>query len=1125
MAITPTNAQAATVTVSTPTAITKTKSSQETATDSSDSLSFATSETTDNTDDTVASNADSEQTATTTTAASTTPTKAEDLNKTYNDAKDQTDTANKAATDANESLAALQKLLADKNLTQTDDWQDKLQSALTDFKVKSEAFTGGVTATDATVAAYQKAIDALIASKPNAVDKVTQGDNDSQGNSIAKYDNLVKTYKDEVEKQLAGLQNNLDNYDNASGVNVAQTALEAAAEALNTAMGAAGTTVGNLTDLKATYDKALTAYNAAVTAYNDKATTDIPTIETNKTGDSETTKNPSDQAFEDLKNYLNTKETYDAANDAYKETMGKTGKVTANLKTWQTAVDQYNAALKTLQDIGLSDITAVDAAEIKAAKAAVQKASDATVTAQKAYDAAVDYIQNNDEFAKISTDFYAARKNFEQKQQDAKGVRPTAKPEDVEEALAVFTTIQKDYYDPVMDALAEKAKALSAKLETLQAKVGAWNTAYTAYLAAVKGKATEDITIPNLPDFGTLGQSVTEAQTALNGSTADLQTSQDEYKAALDAYQAALDKNGINQKATDGTLPDLTAFNDSLQTQFTANNKTMAGAEALVAVKNAERALQQKANEINGYVTGINNTQAVWQATSDTSAETGAWNLLATQLTAIGNQFLTTGDAYPTAGESYKTLLNDYLTSIEAYNNAVTEKDRLVASTYTDADTVTSSISDFKASLDTFQKAYDTLMDAIKASAPDADANKKAQTSLSNGTQLSTDGTPSQTSDKGVKFVPQAIYMVGGSSLESIASQPFDVEDPAEGLVNFNIGQLTFDTDDLGNIKRADLIEGFDAQGNPIFMLSETDKARWMGVFRQKLLPSYVNNDNNKTYHLAGYFVPGTGTDATNPARPDGYYTFTTLDPITEFFNNFLGSTMNLRTNPSWYFYYVAEPDDITKTETDEEGQTSTVSAITMPTAEGVAGLTAVNTALALTAEGELTAEEPTVNAMPDAPKTLPYLAGGDSINTKLGELDISQAPTISLNQVKAPTDPTDPSDPTNPTNPTDPADPSNPSRPVNPDNGNDHDDSDDDHGNPNENDAEETGGLDKDENTNLPQTGGIQTGKQQVKSSLPQTGDCQAQQRRLQAIGSALLSLVVLVGGLTIRKRRDQRN
>ncbi len=1079
MAITPTNAQAATVTVATPSAITATETNQAVATDHSGSLSFGTPETTTTTNNDIDDattksvaddNADREQTPPTAAEdANTTPTKAEDLNNTYTDAKDQTDNANKAATDANKSLAVLQALLADEKLTQTDGWQAKLQAALDDFKAKADAFTGSVTDTDATVAAYQKAIDALIVSKPNAVDKVTQGE-DGKGNTIADYDNLVKAYKEQVEQQLAGLQNNLDNYDNATGVNAAQTALKTAAVALNDAIDKSNTTttVTNLTELKAAYDEALAAYNAAVDTYNENenATTKIPTVQTNADGETDDGKNPSDQAFEDVKNYLNAKEAYTAAKNAYDNTAGKADQVTKHLTAWQTAVTQYNEALKTLQDIDLSGITAADTAKIKEAKA-VQDASVATIKAQKAYDAAT------------SAD-------------------------------------EKD-----ADELASTAKELSTKLATLQATVDAWNKTYTAYLAAVKEKAAEDIAIP---DLGTLGQSVTTAQTALSGSTVALQTSQTTYKNALDAYQAALDAYNTGQNAARGDLPDLTAFNDSLQTQFTANNQTMAGANALVAVKNAERALQQKVNEINGYVTGINNTQAVWQVTADAGAETGAWNLLTTQLAAIGSQLSTTGAAYQTAGKSYETLVNNYLASITAYNNAVTEKDRLVASTYTDVNTVTSSISAFKESLDTFQNAYDELMNTIATNAPDLDANEKAQTSLSNGTQLSTDGTVSKTSDRGVRFFPQGIYMIGGSSLESIASQPFDEKDLAEGLVNLNIGQETFDANDLGIINKADLIKTEDEQGNAIYKLKEADKARWMGVFRRKLLSTYV--DNGKTYHLAAYFVPGTNADNTNPARPGGYYTFTTLDPITEFFNNFLGSSPNIGNNPYFYFYYVAEPDNITKTETDEAGQTSTVSAITMPTAASIDNLTAVNTNLALTANGTL-ASEPTVSEMTDDSATLKY-RGGDTVETTLGELSIESASTITLNHAEVPTDPTDPSKPdgsTDSTDPTDPADPGNPSRPVNPDNGSNHDYSGDDHGNPNDDDAEEPGGLDKDENIALPQTGASKTVKQQVISALPQTGDRQTQQRRLQVIGTALLSLVVLVGGLTIRKRRDQRN
>lgn len=897
------------------------------------------------------------------------------LSETYDDAKTQTDQANTAAETANAHLAELQALLADPDLTQTEGWQDKLQAQLAQFQDAAAAFGATKAQTDATVADYQAAIDAVIADKPNAVATVTQG-SETTGQTMTDYDGLVTDYQQQVTTALEKIATQVKNYTQVDTINAAQATLQTAAETLNAQLKAVGPgdDLTMLQDAKAAYDTALSAYNTAVSTYDDQQV-----IHQNAADETDETKNPADTSFDKLVDYLNTKTAYDAAHQAYQDTADQAIETQKNLEAWQKAVTAYQTALDQVQSINVAQLKKADATAMTAAKTDITDKATALETAQATYLA-------------------------------------TSKEDDV--------------------AVKAASDAVNNAIKALNESVSAYQTVYQTYLNDVETQATKELPAP--VDLTAPQQAVLEAQATLQTSVTDFQESQTHYQTALTNYQASLDAAQVDLKASDVAIGDLTTLKTKLTNQFVANEAAMKVANQLPAVKQAESELQQRVNQINGLVTGINHNQEVWQAISDAAAATNTWAYMATSLQTVGDNALAMTELYKTAIKdttSYRTLVETYATALTAYNQ-VADTDASLKNTYTAPDQLEANLTEFSEQMTNFETAFHNLLDSIASNVPNADYNEQAKETMQKIENLSTDGSISGLEVLGARPIVPTVAYYEGPNLSSFLSDGL-VE--ASGNLNSdwhltipaimpNDVTLMNEAGEPTNI--ADVVEG----QKYYYRINDDVLGGYAAAFRKNLPATYVGEDG-LLYRLTGTIVRGNlkdkdGSNVVQLASPKAlsdFYVFTTTDPIAEFMGLLKGSSTYTQNAASYKFYYVADTQN-SKQITDSDGHTRTTSAVTLPSVEAIQDLTNTATDLVLTATGTL----PTVPA-PNAvavPEMTSYL-GGTPLTTELTLDQIDQAPLLTLNKVAQPTPPTDPDEPVDPS--TDPVTPMIPVGPINP--------------------------------------------------------------------------------------------
>lgn len=895
------------------------------------------------------------------------PEPAGDLTETYDGAKTQTDQANAAADEANQSLADLQALLADPDLTATAGWQDKLQDQLAQFQTAVDAFGAEKENTDATVAEYQAAIDAVIASKPNAVETVTQG-TETTGQTLADYDTIVTDYQQQVAMELQKITDQAQKYGQVQTVNTAQTELQAAAEVLNAKIKAAqpGDDLTDLQKAKATYDIALEAYNTAVSAYDDSQV-----IHQNADDETDETKNPADATFDQLVDYLNTKPAYDTANQAYQATADQVAQTQVDLEAWQQAVKAYQTALDQVRGIDITQLNKADATAMTTAKKTIIENATDLETAQEIY---------------LSTD--------------------------AENDGAVKTA---------SDKVNEAIKALNESVATYQ-------DVYEAYQEAVDTQAKIAVNEP--VDLTTPQQAVLDAQTKLTTSVAKLQESQMAYQTALANYQASLDEAQVDLKASDSMLSDLTELNDGLTEQFNANEAVMAIASKLPAVKQTETKLQQRINQINGLSIGINHNQEVWQAISDAAAATNTWAHIATSLQTIGDNALAATERYKAAivgtdaVSSYEALVADYERALTDYNEIATSP---LKNSYAAPDQLATNLKTFSDEMATFDEAFQNLLTSIASNVPNEVNNEQAKESMQTIENLSTDGSFSGTIVGIRRFAPIVVWYEG-LNLSGFINNDDVIDLNEEGgleLPTLYPKDLTLVNEAGEPTTKEEVVEG----QKYYLQVSDSVLGELEVALRRNLPAAYVG-ENGKLYRLTGLIVPGNmyakdGSPIDQLAAPtdlSDFYTFTTTDPISELMGMFKGFSTYAQNQPSFKFYYVADDQNV-KQVTDSTGTTKNISKITLPSVETIQDLTNTETDLAVATKGGL----PIVSAPNEVevPTAMTYLSGAQiSTDLTLGQID--QAPILTLNKVTQPTTPTDPTDTLEPD--TDPVPPIYPS-------------------------------------------------------------------------------------------------
>jgi len=932
-------------------------------------------------------------------------TKPADVNSGYEAANEQVDESNQKADEANDSGAKLEDLVNDKDLTKQPDWQETVKNAIDDYKDKTEAFTETNVDTDKVVNDYQEIVDKTIENKPNVVQTVTDNNGDEQTDAtISTYDQAVSDYKQQISDQLTKVQKNLDTFNDSEVVNQKNIGLTDAAKALNEGL---SNNLSNekLTELKDNYDLALTEFNTAVTDYNSKNVTDNPLVEQSV--------NPTDDTF---KNILDYNDTYNAANQAYKDTVTKSTTVHNDITDWKFKVDKYNAALTEINKA--SDTVALDETDLTDTALAVSNAKDAVKTAQDSYD-------------------------------------------------AVFLSGDTD---KIMNSGAQVAEDLAKATNDLKAKVDAWNLAQADYRTALESNGEGQVSVQ--PNLSELKNSVNKAQTTINGHLDELKTSQATYQNTLDDYQAILTKLGSDQVVTD--VPDLADFEKHLSEVFQKNNDLMGKAEKFQAVKNAEAGLQQKIDKINGYAFAINNNQAVWNdiTSAAISSNTGGisqWTKLTDVFRTVGENFKDLSARYGLAINgnvesdvpSYESLVDIYQTNLSDYDGNT--------GNYTSVDELVASYNQFSQKLTDFSESFQNMIDELDKNAPNQEFNEKTVNNMTDMTSLSTTGdkTASVESREGGNTINVFSYF--GDNLD------FFLNNTALRL-NWVLKppsiQIKYDdkifTDSKGNV-----IPNTDADGNPLASydneqsqytrISDSKRIEMEDLLRSDFLPTFTKND--VTYQLTSVFVPGQVNSSKNlPEELEDYYVFTSADPISEFMDMFIGIGTNDTSNTMFKFYYTANtPGIVSEVVADSvTGDLKEQATVEIPGVEDIKDLTKSDLAKLSQVDDSTILPTTTKVEKTDIVQTMGNYAAGYNIENDFDEISLDKAPKITLNQFETPgssgesnesggstssTNPNDESESTDPEESTDtekpigPTDPANPEEPSNPTNNGESDD------------------------------------------------------------------------------------
>ncbi|WP_125713625.1 hypothetical protein [Companilactobacillus kedongensis] len=966
----------------------------------------------------------------------------------YTNAQDQVDNANGKADVVNDSLAKLQELLNDPNLTSQTDWQTTLQNAMSEYQNNAAEFSGTTTKTQELINVYQAKINETIKDQPNAVNQVT--DTETTGTQLSDYQQLTDNFKKNVADQLQTVQTNLDNYTVSDQVNQASASLNSAAAALNNGLADSTNTSADLENLKTTYDAAVTEYNTAVTAYNDKSGSTMATISSDDVPDIT-------QILADIK----VKESYDTAVDAHSDVQNKVDSYQGTVTSWQDAVKAYNDALN-----GLKMSDKANDSDLRAAQKAVEDAANKITEMQEKYNTVILDPNNKDiilNYVNLSKIFPNEFESYETAEADhaskvhaletaknsllkaqQKGLEISHYEEQVslkeadlataEEVLKAAEQVVNDVSAPyklkyvdLLQAKQDVIEQYNNALIDLHDKLTAWQTAYGEYNKAVISTSNSEQT---LPDFDKLQKAVDTSQAEVEEALGEISSSQSDYKTDLDSYQTALDNGGQNIKAIDDALPDLSALQKELTEQFAQNTEVMNSTPKLLAVINAESQLQQRIVQINNIVLAVNSDQEMLKTIYNAAYQGDTWSILTSEFKAIGDDLISKAADYKAAingGDnnlSYADLVNTLETAKADYDTSD------ITYTYPNVTNVNEQYETFNTNFTNFETSYNGLLNFLNNSSPNEKNNADAVKNMKDGSILSTSGVAASVEDSDEGNSQINIYTYLGEDLNYFV-----------GKNNNDLHSYMYEyykDDDGFLVNEEDKILSTSSTGTEYYSVSQNLLDELRGVLNWMIVHS-VEKDGI-TYHLTGVKVPGAGsnTDTTVNNLSD-IYTFTSLDPVEELMNMFTGISININANTQFLFFYTASPKDGTGDNTNLAGKDTLPGLKTFSTETLDSSGDWHNGSLISGSE----IDNPAPNKASNSGGTITgTYSGGETIDNTFDPLTIKQAPTITLNEVKEISNPdnpgtTDPSTPEipDPDNPgtTDPGEPETPD-PENPD-------------------------------------------------------------------------------------------
>lgn len=902
----------------------------------------------------------------------------------YQTAKDKTDHANVLAAKANQSAAALQALLKDPKPNDTA-WLTQVNAALNDLAKTSSDFTGTKINTDEVVAAYQAALNNLPNQpQPSAIQKVQVGSKDEAA-TLANYSKLVDAYTSQVNTILAKVKNGQANYATAEALQAAQKQLKAAADQLNAAI-----------------KQAVDSANNGDTAATEHAVTAPDT----------------------------TGRTLDDYKHAYDD-----------------ALTAHNSNVAVYNDTTTDPTQKIDP---------VGTNPDTSTTPDPTKNPAqTDYDQFKDEVTKA-----AAQNNAH------------------------------NHYAAANAAYNKTQTALTGLANT----VGAWQTAADNYNKMVAD--VNDGTQVTTADL-TAGQAaVTKAQTDLATAVNQFASVNDTYNQALADYQTALNdytaKTGKNAQTAalgygssdaNSTWNQFQSTITKLQNDFTGTDTTAVPAQneaimqqnlvkfqAIQDIGAAARNLQVKVEQINAAAKAQQNAVDTWNSDIAAAKADGRWAFFFEQLHLAGDD-LTVKDyqyidavngtmtpitsitsavdygktytniqvgqatdnsaadiAKDATKASYASAVTAYLDAVNAYNATVTNaQDKLSTGDPTDAATAIKNVNDLKNALegtDGFSVQYQKLIKTLAGLAADPDQNAQALKTLANPEKLSTDGSAAaqkKYSRKIQTLMESVIFSSGswdriltvnnGKDAAFVSSQTFN---PTEYTVT--------DNEVAHQVSAAALKRIFEGQWKDSDW-KDSDFA---------LQPTYTMD--GVTYYLAGYgiFQASNGVGSLNGTTTNQFYTFTSADAEQEFVNNGLKLSGDSSQNSYVNFYYISKADYSQLIPTPKPNKAANVNSVKTP---GLTMASVSSYGLDTAVPAPTTTDTVTANGPA-------YLAGTPvAPDYQSSDTTIQGAPTITLNQPKAPSTPGTPGspgpgtpdDPSAPTTPSDPGTPGEPSTPDQP--------------------------------------------------------------------------------------------
>lgn len=908
----------------------------------------------------------------------------------YQTAKDKTDHANALAAKANQSAAALQALLKDPKPNDTA-WLTQVNAALNDLAKASSDFTGTKVNTDEVVAAYQAALKNLPNQpQPSAIDKVQVGSKDEAA-TLANYNKLVDAYTTQVNTILAKVKNGQANYAAAEALAAAQKQLKTAADQLNAAIKQAVDSANQGDTAAAKH--AVTAPDAAgrtlddyKNAYDDALTAynSNVTVYNDTTTDSAQKITPVGTNADAAAPADPTKNPSQKDYDQFKDEVAKAAVQNNAHNQYETANTAYNQAKGTFADLG-------------GAVAGWQTAVDhynAIVTGVNKGQTAAGTQKNLQAQQKAVTDAQNALANAVKAFQADNGA--------YKEALAKYQKALKDYADQT----GQPVQAVAPDYDSADPQ-STWNQfqdSITKLQNDFTGTGTDTVPAQN----ETIMQKNNDQLQAMQmiGATAkDLQTKINQINQAASAQQAAVDNwnNEISAAQKDGRWA---FFYPQLQ--------------------NDGNDLTQKDY---AYIDAINGTTTTF--TSETKAADYGKTYTQQQVDKTTPNY--SDQDYATAGvtqdptkASYAYLVNAYLKAVAAYN--ATAKDKIATGDPADADQVAADAANLKTSLegtDGFTVQFQKLINTLAGMAADPDQNATALASLKKIGNFSTDGSHPAQDDytDGPQTVQSMVILASGTWADVLSSNKGKSVYKRDD--SFKPNQYTFVDDGKGHQLAATAIHQLFTNG---WTKADYDPSSFT------LTPEYTA-DNGQKYYLAGYGIYQASNLKGNLKHTSQLYAFTDENAEQEMVKNGLMLSGDPSQNTYIYFYYLP----------------TGISDQLIPKPDPV-GATAVKTFVTPTLQLTPVASYDTAKAVPVPTVTAGVTANGPAYlagtpvtpDFQSPDTTIQGAPTITLNQPKAPSTPgtpggpgsgtpDDPSTPTTPSEPSTPGEPSTPDKPGTP--------------------------------------------------------------------------------------------